>query len=156
MNVLKLCSPAIMYLAFSFVHIFINISRKKYNEGLIQFGIMLVFTALLNVLCQRGLGIVSWFIVFIPFIMMTLMSQILFMVLINLSGNNETIDDINELRSNTKSVPLPSIEFSECKSSQCEAEEASSSYLIEHDNSSIITDIESLKYDALQLDCECG
>jgi hypothetical protein len=38
---------------------------------------MIVFTLLLNILCNRGLGIISWLIVFIPFILMTYITAIL-------------------------------------------------------------------------------
>jgi hypothetical protein len=40
---------------------------------------MVMVTLLLNILCERGLGIVSWFIVFIPFLLMTVVvSMILY------------------------------------------------------------------------------
>jgi hypothetical protein len=35
---------------------------------------------MLNILCDRGLGIISWFIVFIPFIMMTIITSLLLFV----------------------------------------------------------------------------
>jgi len=38
---------------------------------------MLIITMLLNILCERGLGAVSWFFVFIPIITMTVMLVIL-------------------------------------------------------------------------------
>lgn len=41
---------------------------------------MIIFTILLNQLCMGGLTILSWFIVFIPFIMMTYVTTILLYV----------------------------------------------------------------------------
>jgi len=41
---------------------------------------MILFTIVLNILCDRGLGIISWFIVFIPFIMMTIITSLLLFV----------------------------------------------------------------------------
>ena len=38
---------------------------------------MIIFTILLNILCEKGLGIVSWLIVFVPFIFMTFITSIL-------------------------------------------------------------------------------
>ena len=38
---------------------------------------MVIFTFLLNSLCQRGLGIISWFIIFVPFILMSVISALL-------------------------------------------------------------------------------
>ena len=37
----------------------------------------MIFTLLLNHLCQRGLGLVSWLIVFIPFLLMTIIVTML-------------------------------------------------------------------------------
>ena len=38
---------------------------------------MAMVTLLLNILCEKGLSVVSWFIVFIPFIMMTVIVSML-------------------------------------------------------------------------------
>ena len=38
---------------------------------------MIIFTALLHILCSAGLGVVSWIIVFIPFILMTVITALL-------------------------------------------------------------------------------
>ena len=54
---------------------------------------MIIFTLLLNVLCKKGLGIISWFLVFIPFILMTFISVILVMVFgINPAQGDYTVD----------------------------------------------------------------
>jgi hypothetical protein len=71
------CPPAILYIFFSLTHIIIDIFQNTYNSAFIKFIMMIIFTFCLNFLCERGLGIVSWFIVFIPFIMMTLITTIL-------------------------------------------------------------------------------
>ena len=42
---------------------------------------MIIFTIVLNVLCKNGLGVVSWIIVFVPFISMTIVTSLLLMVL---------------------------------------------------------------------------
>jgi ABC-type transport system involved in Fe-S cluster assembly fused permease/ATPase subunit len=39
--------------------------------------VMTMVTLLLNILCEKGLGVVSWFIVFVPFIMMTVIVTML-------------------------------------------------------------------------------
>ncbi len=73
----ELCPPAILYVAFSLTHIIIDLFKNLYNTAFLKFIVMIVFTLLLNILCQQGLDIVSWFIVFIPFIMMTIISSVL-------------------------------------------------------------------------------
>ena len=77
----NLCPPAILYVAFSLTHIILDIFKNLYNSALLKFIIMIIFTIVLNVLCKNGLGVVSWIIVFIPFISMTIITSLLLMVL---------------------------------------------------------------------------
>lgn len=76
----KMCAPAILYIAFSITQIIIDIFKEMYNTAFFKFIVMIVFSILLNLLCKRGLGIVSWMIVFIPFIMMTIITTLLLFV----------------------------------------------------------------------------
>jgi len=80
MAVEGLCAPALLYLGFSLVQITIDLFRGDYSTSFFKFLVMILFTVILNMLCIRGLTIISWFIVFIPFIMMTYVSSILFMM----------------------------------------------------------------------------
>ncbi len=77
MNLNDFCAPALLYVAFSLTHIIIDLFKTMYNTALLKFIIMILFTLVLNILCQRGLGIISWFIVFIPFITMTVITTLL-------------------------------------------------------------------------------
>lgn len=72
-----LCSPALIYVAFSFTHILIDMFRQNYNTAMVKFVLMIVFALLINILCDRGLRIVAWFLVFIPFIVMTFTTTIM-------------------------------------------------------------------------------
>ena len=67
----NLCTPALIYLIFSITQITIDIFKRDFNVALVKFFVAFIFTILLNYLCQSGLGIVSWVIVFIPFILMS-------------------------------------------------------------------------------------
>lgn len=80
MIVENLCAPAILYLGFSLTQILIDIFRQMYNVAIMKSVVTIVFTGILNILCARGLGIVSWFLVFIPFISMTIVTAILLYV----------------------------------------------------------------------------
>ena len=73
----KSCSPVLLYIAFSVMHIMIDIFKDMYNTALVKFIVMLVFATVLNILCERGLGIISWMLVFIPFISMTIITTLL-------------------------------------------------------------------------------
>lgn len=72
-----ICSPALIYLLFSLAHIIIDISKGLFNSALVKFSISVVITTLLNYLCSSGLIVISWFIVFIPFILMTIVTTML-------------------------------------------------------------------------------
>ena len=75
-----LCPPALIYLVFSFTQIVIDTLKGYYNMATMKLWVAFVFTILLNYLCQSGLGIISWIIVFIPFILMTIIVGILLVV----------------------------------------------------------------------------
>ncbi len=72
-----LCMPALIYFIFSFTHVIIDMYKEQYSKAMIEFWISAVFTLLLNVLCQQGLGIISWLIISIPFILMTTIAALL-------------------------------------------------------------------------------
>ena len=76
----KLCAPAILYIAFSLTQIIIDVFKQMYNTAFFKFIVMVVFSIVLNILCKRGLGVISWFIVFVPFIMMTIITTMLLFV----------------------------------------------------------------------------
>ena len=67
----KLCPPAVIYLVFSLTQILIDTFKGLYNTAFMKFVVAILVTLLLNGLCAGGLGVVSWIIVFIPFILMT-------------------------------------------------------------------------------------
>ena len=76
----NLCPPALLYLIFSITQIVIDTMKGMYNTAFFKLIISLLFILLLNSLCQNGLGIVSWIIVFIPFIMMTVIVSVLLVI----------------------------------------------------------------------------
>ena len=75
-----ICPPAALYLAFSLIQILIDMFRGETNIAFLKFLVMIVFTIALNMLCTAGLGLISWLIVFIPFILMTYITTILVFV----------------------------------------------------------------------------
>ena len=77
---IELCPPAIIYLVFSLTQIIIDTFKGLYNTAFFKFIVMIIITVLLNLLCKSGMGVVSWIIVFIPFIFMTVIVTILLYV----------------------------------------------------------------------------
>ena len=102
MNINDFCAPVLLYVAFSLTHIIIDTFKHMYNTALLKFIIMILFTFILNLLCQRGLGIISWFIVFIPFITMTVITTLLLIVfgLHPSKGKSEYINPKNQIKHN--------------------------------------------------------
>ncbi len=76
----KLCMPALIYLIYSTSHVIIDTYKGLYNMAFVKVFQAILFTFLLNVLCQNGLGIISWLIVSIPFILMTVIATVLLFV----------------------------------------------------------------------------
>ena len=76
----EICPPALIYLIFSTTQVVIDTVKGYYNLALTKLLVALIFTILLNYLCSLGLGIISWLIVFIPFILMTLIVSMLLLM----------------------------------------------------------------------------
>jgi uncharacterized protein YacL len=76
----NLCAPALIYVAFSLTQIIIDTFKGLYNTAFFKIIVMIIITILLNALCQSGMGIISWILVFIPFIFMSVIVAILLYV----------------------------------------------------------------------------
>jgi len=92
-----LCPPALIYVIFSLIQIMIDSSKGLYNTAFIKFWVTIIFTILLNYLCNTGLGIVSWIIVFIPFILMSVVITLLLLTF----GLNPSTGKLNLPNKNT-------------------------------------------------------
>lgn len=87
----SICPPALLYIAFSLTQVIIDIFKRLYNAAFMKFVVMIIFTVVLNLLCKSGMSIISWFIVFVPFIMMTVISTMLLFVF-GLSPSSGSLD----------------------------------------------------------------
>ena len=77
---MKLCAPTLIYISFSLIHIISDIFLGMYNTAIFKGIVMIIITVLLNSLCASGMTIISWLIVFIPFILMSAIVTILLFV----------------------------------------------------------------------------
>jgi hypothetical protein len=75
-----LCPPALIYVVFFLIQIIIELSNNKFKQALTQTIICIIFTCILQILCNAELSIISWILVFIPIIMYTYMVLIILMV----------------------------------------------------------------------------
>jgi len=102
MILLSICPPALIYIGFSLIQIFIDIYNNSINAAFLKFIFMLVFTLIINILCDLGFVVIAWIIVFIPIIMMTLISTLLLQVFgldpksNNLSSQTRNAKDISD------------------------------------------------------------
>ena len=77
---INLCAPAIIYLIFSITQILIDTFKGLYNTAAMKVIVTIMVTLLLNILCEKGLSVVSWIIVFVPFILMTVIVSVVLYV----------------------------------------------------------------------------
>ena len=95
---LSVCPPAFIYIIFSLTQIIIDTIKGLYNTAFFKFIVAILITILLDALCKNGMSIVSWIIVFIPFIFMTVIVALLLYIFgldastgkLNLHPNNGT------------------------------------------------------------------
>jgi hypothetical protein len=87
---LGICTPALIYLIFSAIHIIMDTVNGFFNIALITMIITFVFTFLLNLLCLSGLGIISWILILIPFIFMSVF-VISLLFLFNMDSNGSKL-----------------------------------------------------------------
>ena len=87
-----LCPPVIVYIGFSIIQIIIDIYNGIFNQAFLKFIIMIVFALIINILCDLGYNVIAWFLVFIPIIMMTIISTLLLKVF----GLNPDEDDLQK------------------------------------------------------------
>ena len=72
-----LCMPAMIYCIYAISHVMIDLYRGMYNTACVELLVGILFTLLLNMLCDKGLNVVSWLIISIPFLLMTTIAMIL-------------------------------------------------------------------------------
>lgn len=96
---MTICPPALIYIVFSLTQIIIDLIKGLYNTAFMKFIVMSVIGFLLNLLCQGGLGIISWIIVFIPFMLMTIITAMLLYAF----GLNDTTGSFIKTPQNTPS-----------------------------------------------------
>ena len=97
----SICTPALIYLIFSISQVLIDTVKGFFNTALVKIILTIVFTFILNYLCNAGLGILSWIIVFIPFILMTVIVTLLLFVF-NLDPKTGRMVNVNKSDENIR------------------------------------------------------
>ena len=75
-TIFKLCTPALVYLVISvLVLVYLVFSGMSALTLIMKSALIVLWTFLLNWLCSRGLGVLSWIIVLLPVIMVVLLAS---------------------------------------------------------------------------------
>ena len=86
---INLCPPSIVYLFFSLTQILIDLYKQLYNTAFTKAVVTIMVATLLNILCVKGFESVAWFIVFIPFLLMTvIVGMLLYIFGLDVSTGN--------------------------------------------------------------------
>jgi len=101
----NICAPALIYVAFSLTQIVIDTFKGLYNTAFFKVIVMIIITILLNALCQGGMTIISWIIVFVPFMFMSLIVGILLYVF----GLDAATGTLNIKCDQSKETPLDKV-----------------------------------------------
>jgi len=91
-----LCPPAFVYLCFTLTHIVIDLFKQLYNTAFVKFIIMIIYTFALDLLCKSGFTFIAWILVFIPFILMTVIVSLLLFVFGMSPKKGKLIDELDE------------------------------------------------------------
>lgn len=68
---MKLCDPAMVYFALACISILFGLIGRISLRSLVAKGIYaIIWTYILNFLCDKGYKTLSWFLVILPFVMM--------------------------------------------------------------------------------------
>ena len=68
---IDICPPALVYIFFTIIQILIDFYQEKINESFEKCITGILVSALLILLCKKGLVTIAWIIVLVPFILMT-------------------------------------------------------------------------------------
>ena len=134
---LNLCAPALIYVAFSLTQIIIDTFKGLYNTAFFKVIVMIIITILLNALCESGMGIISWVIVFVPFIFMSIIVAILLYIFgldpatgklnikcdntnTNANNNGNLVFSTTTIKTPKKQVKYVDVSYSDTPSEQVE------------------------------------
>ena len=68
---MKLCGPAMVYFAFACLSILFGLMGNISGMSLVAKGIWaILWTYILNFVCEKGYETISWFLVLLPFVLM--------------------------------------------------------------------------------------
>jgi hypothetical protein len=97
-----ICTPAFIYLLLCSIQIILDFINGLNNIAFIKIFVTICITILLDYLCKIDLGIISWIIVLVPFLFMTLIVSIILYFL----GLDIITGKSIEVNTNTNNKPV--------------------------------------------------
>lgn len=80
MYIEKLCTPALLFVMFMMFHLIFELYHKHYSMALVKAICAIIMIVFLQLLCVVNMEIVGWIIVFLPLIIYTYMTVIIYAV----------------------------------------------------------------------------
>ena len=75
-----LCPPAIVFIVFTLIHIIMELYDYRYKRALLKTILAVLVVCLLEALCLSNMEIISWVIVFMPLIIYSYMTLVIYFV----------------------------------------------------------------------------
>jgi len=80
MYIETLCTPAVMFIMFMLFQLIYELYHENYPMALAKFVCSIITILFLQLLCLANMEIISWIIVFLPFIVYSYMALLLYFV----------------------------------------------------------------------------
>jgi hypothetical protein len=74
----QLCPPSIIFVVFLFIFLTIDLYDNNYRTAFAKMIIGFIIVSLLQVLCLSDLAVLAWMIVFLPLIIYTYMTIVIY------------------------------------------------------------------------------
>ena len=101
MGFTNICAPVIIFIGFSLIQIIIDLYSGVFDSAFTKIIVMVIIALVINILCDLGLTVIAWFFVFIPIIMMTIISTLLLMVFGTNPDQSELQSQVVDVSDNT-------------------------------------------------------
>ncbi len=80
MYIETLCAPAVLFIMILIIQVIFEVYKKDYPMALVKFICCFVIIMFLQLLCVANMELLSWIIVFLPLIIYTYMTVLLYFV----------------------------------------------------------------------------
>ena len=81
MEQIQICPPALIFVIYMTIQVVIDIFQGFYNRSFVKIVLLFLIGGGLNMLCENGYVIVAWVLVFVPFVLMSLVVVLILFLL---------------------------------------------------------------------------